>query len=90
MKINILKLSLLPITALLLGACTGSESVEKRFISDCTKGGTPKIICSCTYQKMRMHFNEEQIQELVSSPYAPPKAQEIIFASLAQCVNEHE
>lgn len=61
-----LGVGLLTISAALVSACSGSDELKGKFLSDCITAGGSKAMCNCAYDRVTKHFSDrEQLRRIV-------------------------
>jgi len=57
---------LLAMSTAFLPACSGSDELKGKFLSDCITGGGSKSMCNCAYDRVTKHFSDqEQLRRIV-------------------------
>ena len=50
---------------LVLAGCSDDKSkLRGQFLSGCVQGGSPKLVCTCVYDKLEKTYSTEQLKQI--------------------------
>ena len=70
---------------ILLTACSEPETVEQKFVGDCASSGTPRSVCSCTYQSLKIKYSDDQLEQFMYMPFPPDAVQKDTLDAVMRC-----
>lgn len=60
--------------SLLAGCSDENKEARGEFLAGCVSSGTPKSICSCTFEKLEQKYSPEELRRIMLSGALPPQS----------------